>query len=113
MNVAIILAGGRGTRVGADVPKQFVEVLGRPVLSYTIERFQRHPEVDAIEVVCRPGWKSELKRICEDGDFNKVRWVAEGGATFQESVMSGLNHLDSKICDDDVVPGTICKPFCV
>jgi 2-C-methyl-D-erythritol 4-phosphate cytidylyltransferase len=103
VNVAIILAGGRGTRVGADVPKQFVEVLGRPVLSYTIERFQRHPEVDAIEVVCRPGWEGELKHICDAGGFDKVRWVAEGGATFQESVMSGLDHLDGKIDDDDQV----------
>ena len=103
MNVAIILAGGRGTRVGAEIPKQFVEVLGRPVLSYTIERFQLHPEVDAIEVVCRPGWEEELERICEEGGFSKVRWVAEGGATFQESVMSGLDGLEGRIADDDVV----------
>lgn len=103
MNVAIILAGGRGTRVGADVPKQFVEVLGRPVLSYTIERFQRHPEVDAIEVVCRSGWEGELRRICDEGGFDKVQWVAEGGSTFQESVMSGLDFLDGRIADDDQV----------
>jgi 2-C-methyl-D-erythritol 4-phosphate cytidylyltransferase len=103
VNVAIILAGGRGTRVGADVPKQFVEVLGRPVLSYTIERFQLHPEVDAIEVVCRPGWEEELGRICDAGGFDKVRWVAQGGHTFQESVMSGLDHLDGEIADDDIV----------
>ena len=80
-NVAIILAGGRGTRMGADVPKQFVRVLGRPVLSYTIERFQRHPEVDIIEVVCRDGWKDEIDDICLKGDFSKVRWVAPGGTT--------------------------------
>ena len=72
MNVAIILAGGRGTRVGADVPKQFIEVLGRPVLSYTIERFQNHPEVDAIEVVCRKGYEDELRAICDAGGFDKV-----------------------------------------
>lgn len=103
MNIAIILAGGRGTRVGADVPKQFVEVLGRPVLSYTIERFQRHSEVDAIEVVCRSGWEKELKAICDAGGFSKVRWIAEGGSTFQESVMSGLDNLEGRISDDDIV----------
>ncbi len=102
-NIAIILAGGRGTRVGAEVPKQFIEVLGRPVLSYTIERFQRHPEVDAIEVVCRDGWRGELDRICADGGFDKVRWVAPGGATFQDSVMSGLDHLAGKVSDNDQV----------
>lgn len=103
MNVAIILAGGRGTRMGSDVPKQFVEVLGRPILSYTIERFQEHPEVDAIAVVCRSGWEDEFKRICDEGGFDKVRWVAEGGVTFQESVMSGLDSLRGKIFDDDQV----------
>lgn len=103
MNIAIILAGGRGTRVGADVPKQFVEVLGRPVLSYTIERFQNHPKVDAIEVVCRSGWEGELKRICDEGGFSKVCWVAAGGSTFQESVMNGLKHLEGRASDEDVV----------
>lgn len=103
MNVAIILAGGRGTRVGADVPKQFIEVLGRPVLSYTIERFQRHPEVDAIEVVCRKGYEGELRRICEEGGFTKVRWVAEGGKEFQDSVISGLKNLEGEISNDDQV----------
>lgn len=52
MNTAIILAGGVGSRVGANVPKQFIEVNGKPVLVYTIEIYQKHPEVDAIEVVC-------------------------------------------------------------
>ena len=51
MNIAMILAGGSGTRLGADRPKQFVEILGKPVLVYTIEIFQTHAEVDAIEIV--------------------------------------------------------------
>lgn len=103
MNVAIILAGGRGARVGADVPKQFIEVMGRPVLSYTIERFQMHPEIDAIEVVCRKGYEAELKRICDEGGFTKVRWVAEGGKEFQDSVISGLKNLEGELSDDDQV----------
>ena len=103
MNVAIIRAGGRGTRVGAVVPKQFIEVLGRPVLSYTIERFQKHPEVNAIEVVCRRGYEGELKCICDEGGFDKVRWVAEGGKEFQDSVMSGLKRLEGVISDEDQV----------
>lgn len=103
MNVAIILAGGCGTRVGAKTPKQFIEVLGRPVLSYTIERFQNHPEIAAIEIVCRKGWEEELEAICETGSFDKVQWIAEGGSTFQESVINGLQTLDGKISDDDQV----------
>lgn len=103
MNIAIILAGGLGTRIGAEVPKQFIDILGRPVLSYTIEAFQKHPEVDAIEVVCRKGFESRLEQICDEGGFDKVRWTAPGGSTFQESVMSGIRELDGKISDDDQI----------
>ena len=51
MNYVIIIAGGVGCRLGASVPKQFVEVLGKPVIAYTMEHFQNHPEIDAIELV--------------------------------------------------------------
>ena len=101
MNTAIILAGGVGSRVGADIPKQFIEVVGRPVLSYTIEAFDRHPEIDSIEVVCRKGYESELQQIIDHDGFSKVRWIAEGGETFQDSVRNGINHLVGKISDED------------
>ena len=52
MNVAIIIAGGSGHRMGYDIPKQFINVYDKPILIYTLEGFQRHPEIDAIEVVC-------------------------------------------------------------
>ena len=60
MVTAIILAGGVGSRVGAGRPKQFVEVLGKPVLAYTIEIFENHSDVDAIEIVCHKEWKEYL-----------------------------------------------------
>ena len=60
MTVALIIAGGVGSRMGADVPKQFVSVNGRPVLLYTLEAFERHPMVDAIEVVCVEGWEDSV-----------------------------------------------------
>ncbi len=103
MNVAIVLAGGAGTRVGADVPKQFMEVLGRPVLSYTLERFEGHPEVDAIEVVCRPGYEKELAAIVERDSLTKVRWTAPGGGTFQDSVINGIENLRGEVDEDDIV----------
>ena len=55
MNIAIIIAGGSGSRMGQDIPKQFINVYDKPVLIYTLESFQRHPQVDAIEVVCIDG----------------------------------------------------------
>ena len=51
-NIAIILSGGVGFRVGAGIPKQFIKICGKPIIAYTIEKFQNHPEIDAIEVVC-------------------------------------------------------------
>lgn len=103
MNVAVILAGGVGSRVGADRPKQFIEVLGKPVLAYTIEVFQEHPEIDAIEVVCHKSWKDYLKKMVEGFGLNKVKWVADGGDTFQESVLNGVNYLEDKISRDDII----------
>lgn len=100
---AIILAGSVGARVGADRPKQFVEVLGIPVLAYTIEVFQEHPEVDNIEVVCHKQWKDYLENMVKRYNLTKVKWIADGGETFQDSVMSGVNNLKGKISDDDYV----------
>ena len=100
---AIILAGGVGSRVGADRPKQFVEVLDKPVLAYTIEIFESHPEVDAIEVVCHKSWKDYLNDMITKYGYKKVKWVADGGDTFQDSVMSGVNNLKNKIGGDDYV----------
>ena len=103
MNVAVILAGGIGSRVGADRPKQFIEVLGKPVLAYTIEVFQRHPGIDAIEVVCQKSWKDYLKNMKRQYDLNKVKWIADGGDTFQESVINGVNYLEDKISRNDII----------
>jgi 2-C-methyl-D-erythritol 4-phosphate cytidylyltransferase len=103
MIIAIILAGGIGSRVGANRPKQFVEVLGKPVLAYTIEIFQDYPEIDAIEVVCHKSWKHYLKQMIKQYDLTKVIWIANGGNTFQESVLNGMNYLKGKIHTDDYV----------
>lgn len=103
MNVAVILAGGVGNRVGAGMPKQFIEVLGKPVLAYTIEAFQKHPEIDAIEVVCVQSHMEYLQEMADRYGLTKVRWIAEGGDTFQASVMNGIYHLEDKVKKDDIV----------
>lgn len=103
MNTAIILAGGVGSRFGADRPKQFVEVLGKPILVYTIEIFQNHPEIDAIEVVCVKSHIDYLKELVEKYNLTKVKWITEGGKEFQHSVINGINNLNDKIEDEDIV----------
>lgn len=103
MNVAVILAGGVGSRLGAGIPKQFVEVLGKPILAYTIEAFEKHPEVDAILVVCVKPYIDCVWELKERYGFSKLKWVAEGGATFQGSVMNGVAFLKDKVREDDLV----------
>lgn len=103
MNVAVILAGGVGSRVGANVPKQFIEVCGKPILAYTVEKFQNHPEIDAIEIVCIKSYLGYMEEMKQKYRLDKVKWIAEGGSTFQESVMNGINYLHDKLKDDDIV----------
>lgn len=103
MITAIILAGGTGTRVGADIPKQFIKVLGKPVLAYTLEIFQNNKNIDAIEIVCHRDWISEVQHIIEKYDISKSKWLTVGGETFQESVMNGVFNLKDKIDKEDMV----------
>ena len=103
MNIAVILAGGTGTRVGANIPKQFIEVLGKPILAYTLEDFQLNSEIDAIEIVCHKDWMDEVRRICDEYSISKLRWLTIGGAIFQESTLNGVYNLKDKISPDDIV----------
>ena len=92
MNIAIILAGGIGSRVGAETPKQFIEVLGKPIIAYTIEKFQNHREIDAIEVVCLDAYKEKCIELCSK--YTKVKWIVSGGKDFQHSVLNlSLIHI--------------------
>lgn len=103
MNIAIILAGGIGVRVGSNIPKQFIEVFGKPVLVYTIEKFQNNPNIDAIEIVCLKSYIPNIEEFKNKYNLSKIKWVAEGGSTFQESVLNGVNYLEGKVADDDIV----------
>lgn len=103
MNVAVILAGGVGNRLGANIPKQFIEVLGKPVLAYTIEAFEQHPNIDSVLVVCVKPYIDYMWKIKEKYGLSKLKWVTEGGTTFQDSVLNGIKYLEDKISKDDIV----------
>ena len=103
MNVAIIIAGGSGHRMGQDIPKQFINVYDKPVLIYTLEGFQRHPLIDAIEVVCIDGWHDVLKAYAKQFDITKLKWIVSGGETGQESIRNGVFNLEDKCAVDDIV----------
>jgi 2-C-methyl-D-erythritol 4-phosphate cytidylyltransferase len=103
MNVAIILAGGKGIRAGLGMPKQFAEVQGKPVIAYTLDLFQEHPEIDAIEIVCVNGYIDKMWDICRKFQLTKVKWIVEGGASFLESTLNGVFGLEGICADDDIV----------
>ena len=103
MNIAIVIAGGSGHRMGQDIPKQFINVYDKPVIIYTLESFQKHPQIDAIEVVCIDGWHDVLKAYAKQFGITKLKWVVNGGQTGQESIRNGVYNLESVLKDDDVV----------
>ena len=103
MNYVIIIAGGVGSRLGAPVPKQFVEVLGKPVIAYTMEHFQTHPEIDAIELVCVDGYQEHLKSITEKYGITKLLKIVKGGSEYERSIMNGVAGLEGIAKPDDVV----------
>lgn len=103
MNVAVIIAGGSGHRMGQDIPKQFINVYDKPVLIYTLESFQKHPQIDAIEVVCIDGWHDILRAYAKQFGIDKLRWIVSGGQTGQESIRNGVYNLEGVLSDDDTV----------
>ena len=103
MNYVIIIAGGVGSRLGASVPKQFVEVLGKPVIAYTMEHFQNHPEIDAIELVCVDGFQDHLREIADRFGITKVIKIVKGGSEYERSIMNGVAGLEGIAKPDDLV----------
>ena len=99
---AIIIAGGVGSRMGFEIPKQFVNVYHKPVLAYTLESFQRHPGIDHIVVVCIDGWQDEVASYVEDYGITKLMKIVDGGATGQESIRNGVYSLEGVAADDDI-----------
>lgn len=102
MNVAIIIAGGSGHRMGQDIPKQFINVYDKPVLIYTLEGFQKHPQIDAIELVCIDGWRDIVWAYAKQFNITKLKWIVSGGETSQESIRNGVFNLEDKCSSADI-----------
>ena len=83
MNIALIIAGGSGQRMGQDIPKQFINVNDKPIIIYTLEAFQNHPNIDAIEVVCLEGWEMILSSYCKQFNITKLENIVHGGVNEQ------------------------------
>ena len=102
-NIAIIIAGGVGKRMGQSIPKQFININDKPVLVYTLESFQKHPQIDAIELVCLDGWQNVAQAYATQYGISKLKWIVTGGESGQESIRNGVYNLEGKVADDDVI----------
>ncbi len=102
-NYVVLLAGGVGKRMGADVPKQFLEVKNKPIIVYSIENFQRNPQIEKIVVVCVREWIDYVHELAEKYGLTKVAWVIEGGNTGHDSIRNGVFFLKDKIQADDFI----------
>ena len=103
MNIAIIKAGGVGSRMGARIPKQFVCVDGKPVIIYTLEAFEQHPGIDAIVVVCLEGWHDILRTYAQKFKITKLTRIVNGGETSLKSIQAGVQEVTEMYGPDDTV----------
>ena len=101
--IALIIAGGSGARMHQDIPKQFLTVYEKPVIVYTLEAFQNHPEIDAIEVVCVDGWEQMVTAYAKQFNIDKLIAVVPGGKNGQDSIRNGLFELEKRYDESDIV----------
>ena len=102
-NIALIIAGGSGERMGQDIPKQFLTVNEKPVIIYTLEAFQKHADINEIAVVCLEGWEQVLRAYAKQFNISKLNDVITGGANGQESIRNGVFALEKNCGADDIV----------
>ena len=102
-NYVVILAGGVGRRMCSDVPKQFLEVEGKPIIVYSIENFQQNSNIEKIVVVCVKDWIDYLRKIIKKYSLTKVEWIIEGGSTGHDSIRNGVFFLRGKIKPEDFI----------
>ena len=100
---AVILAGGRSTRNSSNIPNQFINVAGKPIIMYCLETYQRHPMVDAIYVVCLSGWEDILTAYVEQYGITKFAGTIPAGESGILSVKSAFDYLQGVCATDDIV----------
>lgn len=103
MNIALIIAGGIGQRMNQDIPKQFINVNDKPVIIYTLEAFQKHPDIHQIAVVCLDGWQDILRAYAKQFNISKLNIIVKGGENGQSSIRNGIYALKEEFCEDDII----------
>lgn len=103
MNVALIIAGGNGYRMKQEIPKQFLNVNDKPIIIYTLEAFQSHPDIHEIGVVCIDGWHEILRAYARQYKIDKLKWVVSGGENGQSSIYSGVLEAEQRYGREDLL----------
>lgn len=103
MNIAIVFAGGSGVRMGAGVPKQFLEINGKPILIHTLQMFQEHEEIDKIYLSVNVEYIKYVQQLTKDFGIDKLSGIAEGGETAQDSIYNALVLAKEENSNDDIV----------
>lgn len=102
-NIALIIAGGVGSRMHQAIPKQFMTIFDKPIIAYTLEKFQQHPSVDAIAVVCLEGWENILLSYASQYGITKLKHVIPAGSVGQESIKNGIFELEKHYDGDTII----------
>jgi len=102
-NIALIIAGGVGARMQQAIPKQFMTVFDKPIIAYTMEKFEKHPSIDAIAVVCLEGWENILRSYAKQYGITKLQYIAPSGVVGQESIKNGILELKKHCNEDDII----------
>lgn len=100
-NIAIIPIGGKGSRMKNETPKQFIEIEGKPIYLYTLEKFENNKKIDKIIIACINGYEEEVKETCKENNIKKVIDVVTGGKTQLESIYNCLKKLDDIAKNED------------
>jgi 2-C-methyl-D-erythritol 4-phosphate cytidylyltransferase len=104
MNIALIFAGGTGSRMNSSVcPKQFLPLYEKPIIIYTIEHFEHHPEIDSIVISCIDSWIPHLEKLLKEFNIKKVKEIVPGGSTGQASIFNGLEAVERHFPEESVV----------
>ena len=102
-NIALIFAGGSGARMGSGIPKQFIEINGKPIIIHTLENFEDHPEIHAIYIACKKDYVNKLEKLVQRHLIEKVKKVIEGGNTALESAYKAIKAAEIDYSHDDIV----------
>jgi len=103
MNIAVLLAGGIDPTFKMEIPKQFVNVYDRPIIVYTMQKFQKHPEIDVIMIACLKGWENMIWAYSKQFHIDKLKWVIVGGVTGQETSQLAAAELTHNCDANDIV----------